>query len=258
VFFNLTDVISLGRQRILTFEKTKTMKTQFAPLNALRHVCTCALLTLPLLLLGTGAAQAQAQTKTNPPTAPGKDRPVTSGDSTMVRNARVYSIQFPGGSAENFFEFLRTNGFPSDNVLFAGQAALVHVPPFAVRHVRLLDVGKALELVTEGKLSVEVVEKGEQSDENIWRIKASPDAANITSRTIAMPRFFSRPDAIDHFAPIVDAAEKALVDAGSQIRGGRTHMLASEKIVIVVGPAAYVEAVSSALEAAEKVVEATR
>jgi len=106
------------------------------------------------------------------------------------------------------------------------------------------------------------VEKGEQSDENIWRIKASLGPADITTRTCAMPNFFRQADAVGRFVPIVHAAEDALAKgyvtaAGRERRvSGQTHMLPPEKIAIVVGPSAYVEAVSSALEAAEKVAAA--
>jgi hypothetical protein len=219
-------------------------------LNTLQRFCAACL--LGLLPIRTGQAQAQ----TNLPST----RPVVRGDSTMVRNARVYSIKFPGGTAAEFFEFLRTNGFASDNVLFAGKAASVQIPAFEVRHVRLTDVGKALETVSEGRLNVEVVEKGEQTDENIWRIKSSPGGARITAKTCAMPHFFRKPDAIGRFQPIVNAAAEAVAKdldlADGAKHEGRTHMLPNEKIVIVVGPATYVEAVTSALEAVEKVAAA--
>src|SRR2546423_10621425 len=115
------------------------------------------------------AITARAQNTTNSPTP----RPVTTSSSSMIKGAEVYSIKFPGGSAADFFEFLRTNGFANDDVLFAGRAARIHIPPFSVRHVRLKDVAKSIELVSEGRLNVEIVEKGVQSDENIWRIRAS-------------------------------------------------------------------------------------
>ena len=180
----------------------------------------------------------------------------------MIKGAEVYSIKFPGGSAADFFEFLRTNGFANDNVLFAGRAARIHIPPFSVRHVRLKDVAKSIELVSEGRLNVEIVEKGVQSDENIWRIRASDEALPIRTKTCAMPNFFNRrgPNAELRIPVIVEAVEKVLGQqldiSGRTHENGSAHVLGEQKIVVVVGPDQYVEAVSSALEAAEKVAAA--
>jgi hypothetical protein len=231
------------------------MKSNFTTFNVVRLIFGgSALLILPWI--GTVRTQAQTQGQLTERPAP-PSRPVSSGNSVMVKNATVYSIQFPGGTAGDFFEFLRTNGFVSDNVLFAGKAASTQISSFTLRHVRLTDIGKALELLSEGRLSVEVVEKGEQSDENIWRIKVAPDTAKVVTRSCAMPHFLRRPDAVDRLEPIVNAAEreleKGLIMAGGLKRSGHTHMMGPEKIVIVVGPVEYVDAVSSALEAAEKV-----
>ncbi len=178
----------------------------------------------------------------------------------MARNAIVYSIKFPGGTAAEFFEFLRTNGFANDNVLFAGKAASVSIPAFSVKNVRLKDVAKSLDLISEGRLSVEVVEKGEESDENIWRIKPSEGASPLRTKTCPMPSFFRNPGAPKRISGIVDSVEQVvareLEHSGRTRENGHAHMLENEKMVVVVGPAAYVEALSSALEAAEKVAAA--
>jgi hypothetical protein len=226
------------------------MKTHFFSFEPFRHLLAAAISGLVLM----GAARAQTQSPAAPP------RPVTSSDSTMVKGARVYSIKFPGGNAGEFFDFLRTNGFASDNILFAGRAATIHVPPFAVRHVRLKDVAKSLELVTEGRITVEVVEKGEQSDENIWRVKASEAASPIRTKTCPMPNFFQGAKAAERISVIVKSVEEILtmeLDLSGQTRErASAHTLDSERIVVVVGPQAYIEAVGSALEAAEKVAAA--
>jgi hypothetical protein len=75
-----------------------------------------------------------------------------------------------------------------------------------------------------------------------------------------MANFFHTPNAVERVPVIVDSVETAvlagLANSGRADEGGSTHTLAAEKIVVVVGPEAYVEAVSSALEAAEKVATA--
>src|SRR2546426_743560 len=123
------------------------MKTHQFPFKLSSQFCGIAIFALLTLLL---AASSGAQTQTNHAPPEPLQRPVTASDSTMVRGARVYSIKVPGEKAAEFFQFLRTNGFANDNILFAARAGRTHVPPFEVNHVRLKDVAKAIELVTEG------------------------------------------------------------------------------------------------------------
>lgn len=234
------------------------MKTCFSLFN-MPFVRSVAAGTLVL------AATAYAQTPTNPqPELPQADRPpeppkgpVTISSSRIAGGVSVYSINFPGGTAASFFELLRTNGFPNDNVLFAGLAAKTEVPSFSVSNVWLKDIAKSLELVTAGRLSVEVVLKGQESEQNFWRVKIAENAPPLKARTCAMTFFFSRPNAEKRISEITETVEMVVARQldllGRPHEHGSTHTIASEKIVVVVGPEAYVEAVSSALEAAEKV-----
>jgi hypothetical protein len=207
----------------------------------------------------TLASTAYSQTPANRP-AETPEAPVTAAGSRVVGGVLVYSINFPGGTAANFFELLRTNGFAGDNVLFAGRAANTGVPAFSVRNVRLEEIGKALEVVTADRLSVEVVPKGKDSDENFWRVKVAENAPPLKARTCALPILFSRPNAqkrIDQIIGTVDQVVAKQLDlVGRPYERGISHTIPTEKIVVVVGPEAYVEAVSSALEAAEKVATA--
>ncbi len=229
-----------------SFRKAKHMNTRLISLKIL-------LLWAATVIAACVSTPTRAQSDTNP--AP--NRPVTRSISSNVRGAVVYSISFPGGSASAFFDFLSTNGFASDNVLFAGRAAQVWVPPFTVSRVRLKDVAKSLELVTGGRLNVEVVENGPESDENIWRIKMSESAAPLKARSCAMPYFFRTGGTEKRVGEITEQVERLLNvqsdESGRAAERGITRTLTSEKMVVVVGSEAYVEAVSSALEAAEKV-----
>ncbi len=217
-----------------------------------------SLFQIPLLWSVTAtalalAAPAYSQTPTNSP----PERPVTISSSQILGGMPVYSINFPGGTAASFFELLRANGFAGDNVLFAGRAANTGVPAFSVRNVWLKDIAKSLELVTAGRLSVEVVPKGQESEQNFWRVKIAENAPPLKTRTCALPNFFSRPNAEQRISEITETGERVVAQQldvlGRPYERGTTHTIASEKIVVVVGPEAYVDAVSSALEAAEKV-----
>src|SRR5436190_3466596 len=199
--------------------------------------------------------------QTNPPAPPAQK--VSQRPSTMIRNATVYSIEFPGGTAREFFKFLQTNGFASDTVLFSKGAAEVPLPDFTLRNVRLPDVAQALALLSEDRLKVELKEAGPASDVNVWGIRVAESIHDVRSRACAMPNLFRRQDAPERVAGIADSVQRAVAEgmetAGNR-RGlplrGTVHTLRSEKIVVVVGIEAYVEAVAGALEAAEKAASA--
>jgi hypothetical protein len=176
---------------------------------------------------------------------------VVRSDSSIMKGGHVYSVRYPGGAASELFKFLGTNGFAADNVLFAARAGEVWIPAFTVNNVRLKELAKSIEFLTEGKLSVEAVERGPESDVNIWRIKLSDSGAVTRTRACAVPQLLAKKVRIQS---IVDEVRQ-LLQAEGVSSPGAIKVLEEEKIVVAVGGAAYVEAVSSALEAAELVAE---
>jgi hypothetical protein len=228
------------------------MKTYQLSLNFRRLLWNAGL----ICLTATGTAKARSDTdalSAQPPAGP-----VSRSDSKLVAGAKVYSIRYPGGTASGFFNFLRTNGFASDEVLFAGRAGDVHIPDFTVKNVRLRDVAKAIELVTEDRLIVDLQQSGELSDVNVWRIKVTDAASHIKTKSCAMPKFLrieANRRRISEIAEKVAQTLSVMIDSGHN-RGpaatGTIQTLESEKIVVVLGSEAYVEAVAGALEAAEK------
>ena len=183
--------------------------------------------------------------------------------STIFNGVQVYSIRFAGGTASEFFKFMRTNGFARDTILFAGRAGEIHIPSFTVSNVRLKEVARSIEFVAEGKLNVEIVEQGDASDVNVWRIKlANPMASDqLKTRACALPQLLAGSKGRERVERIVDEVAKALMEGAYSIYGddarrpqGSIRILESEKIVVALGMEAYVEAVASALDAAERVV----
>ena len=182
-------------------------------------------------------------------------------DSSTLKNVQVYSIRFPGGELSKFFRFMRTNGFASDTVLFAGRAGEIYIPEFAVANVQLKEVAKSIEFVAESKITVELVEAPQGGDVNIWRIKLADEASNqIKTKACAVPHLLTGTKANDRVSQLVEKVLIALIEGADRIYHndaqrprGRITILESEKIVVAVGTEAYVEAVASALEAAEHV-----
>jgi hypothetical protein len=187
---------------------------------------------------------------------------VIRSESSILKGLQVYSISFPGGTASEFFKFMRTNGFANDTILFAGRADEVYVPDFTVRNVRLKEVAKSVEFVTEGKLVVEMVEQLEAGDVNIWRVKLADrtSGSQLKTKACALPHLLVGAKAKEHVQEIVKKVFGALAVGADSLYPhqslpppGNATILESEKIVVAVGSEAYVEAMASALEAAEKV-----
>jgi hypothetical protein len=194
--------------------------------------------------------------------APNPPPYVVQSQSSILRGVPVYSIRFPGGRISDFFAFMRTNGFAGDTILLAGNAGRVHIPEFTVSSVQLKEVAKSLEFVAESKIIVELVESPLAGDANVWRIKLVDRMSSnqIKTKACAVPNILTGDKARDRVWNIVKEVSYALAegteilyrDQSSRPEGG-IRILESEKVVVAVGEEAYVEAVISALEAAEKV-----
>src|SRR5436190_6080450 len=189
------------------------------------------------------ARTVQAQPTTNTANAF-----VTNAPSVVMHNTMVYSLRFPGGTASSFFNFLGTNGLSKDTVLLAGRSGECYIPPFTVNNVRLKEVAKCIELLTEGALQVELVEMGEASDVNIWRVKSGIEMASVKTRACAMPNLLASKNADEHIGRIIDTVRTGLdhegdmPGRGGNLAQGHTYTLGPEKIVVVMGTETYVEA----------------
>jgi len=205
---------------------------------------------------------ATIQAAPNPPPRVVPPPQVIASQSAIQRGVQVYSIRFPGGRISDFFAFMRTNGFAGDTVLFAGDAGRVYLPEFSVSNVQLKEVAKSIEFVTESKIVVDLVEPPLAGDANVWRIKPMDGTSGdqLKTRACAVPHLLTGTNAKDHVREIVHQVTIALVEGTERFfrnessrPKGDVRILESEKIVVAVGTEAYVEAMSSALEAAEKV-----
>jgi hypothetical protein len=224
------------------------MKTKPHPAVIQRFLCL-----LPFLAL---ALSTPLHAATNTPAAE-----LMRTGSSVLSGVTVYSIRFPGGKMSDFFTFLRTNGFSNDTILFAGESRRVHLPAFTVSNLQLKEVAKSIEFVAEGRITVELVEAHEAGN-NIWRIKPAgltlPGA--LKTRSCAVPHLLSRQTGEKGVRELLDLISDRLFATSASLSGGQSpgsdgifSVLTEEKIVVAMGTEAYVEAITSALEAAEKV-----
>ena len=212
----------------------------------LKFVCVLTLISAPTILTAAETSKPKGE--------------VRRTASKMVSNTFVYSIRFPGGKASDFFAFLRTNGFGEDSVLFARRADHVYIPAFTLNNVRLKEVGKSLEMLTEDQLAVELVEAGEASDVNIWRVKFPVSESLIKTKACGMPFLLRDKKGQQRVSEIAHTVERILLDqmeregrSGNRVIRGNARILDQEKIVVIVGSDSYVEAIAAALEKAEEV-----
>ena len=191
------------------------------------------------------------------------DRIFPPGAGTSTRTY-YYDIDYPGGNIKNFFDFWRKNGFTNDSFLFAGDVNRVYISPFKIKGARLNEIAKSIEFVAGGALNVEVVEKEARDQGNLWRVKFADVAGSsqIKTRATALPTLFAGPKPEERIRKITDRVEDTLVRVANEVNHadlggphGRFTIIDSEKTIVAVGTEAYVEAITSALEAAEKVAE---
>jgi hypothetical protein len=213
------------------------------------HSVTLALAFVSLLTVVTTHGQ------TNQPSASVHVvyRNILPGAGTSERKY-YYDIDYPGGNIGEFFRFWRKNGFTNDSVILVGDLNRVYINAFKIKDAHLNEIAKSIESISEGQLSVEVVDKTASDRGNIWTVKNAGGLGRIKTRSCALPAIFSGPNPTERIANMSDQVQMLLDSSGVSGRG-RVQILASEKIVVVVGTEAYVEAMTGVLEAAEKVAE---
>jgi hypothetical protein len=182
--------------------------------------------------------------------------------ASEVTSPVFYDIDFRGGTTESFFRLLNSNGFTNDDVLVEDQVNSVRIPAFVLRSVPLSEIARSIEFVSRGALTVKATEKQPHVPNGgiIWRVgmnKASA-AGRLKAKTCALPRLLRTSAGTALAEKIITTAVGVLEKAAHRLnvpRGESTEgdfkILQNEFIIVVVGTEAYVETVSSALEAAE-------
>ena len=211
------------------------------------------------------ATMARAQPKQGSASVHSVSNSVTGVPWGDLKNF-YYDIDFTGGDTGYFFKFWRSNGFTNDSVILVGNVDRVYINAFKIKDAKLTEVAKAIESISEGQLNVEVVNTTTSNRGNIWTVKMADTATSnqIKTRSCALPSIFSGANPKERIEKMTDQVYHTLMESldmmdyhGKRL-WGRVQILDAEKIVVVVGTEAYVEAITGALEAAEKVAEAEK
>lgn len=178
-----------------------------------------------------------------------------------------YSLKFDGGDVEAMEQTLKSK-FPSDNVVIAPSAKHIPLGAFEVRGVQLKELGKTIEFLSEGRLTVEVVPGDGAMVGNIWRI-ASKNAAdslatvNLKMRSVAAPHLFAENEKLERVLKDAERLENHRMDrilrsaaVGSGNFSGVAHTdlkpLREQKVIVLIGSEDGISGMESFIKAAEQ------
>lgn len=183
-------------------------------------------------------------------------------------STKLYSMKFSGGSVEAMSKELKA-AFPKDNVVVSSSLQHLNghgIGEFEVRDVRLKELGRTIEFLSDGKLIVEVVESEDGSTGNIWRfgsLLANTPASVFTlqMRSVAAPYLFRDKEKAERVGKDATNAEagrlKRILEttrAGYNdiVGGARVELLPDQHLFVIVGSEAGIAGMEGFIKAAEQ------
>jgi len=188
--------------------------------------------------------------------------------TTTEKGVQLFSMRFQTASVVRLQSTLQ-RAFPRDNVVVGASAEQVELPFFEIRNVRLSELARTIEFLSEGRLSVEVVEKDADMPGNVWRIaaKSSPaPAAAVKMRSVAAPHLFADEKKLDRVQRDAEEMEKmrlGIVENGRMGLQGvdpitqrvietQVKRLTSQRVFVLIGSEDGVAGMEGFIKAAEQ------
>ena len=211
----------------------------------------CAALLAALILVPTVHAQAE-----EPP--PAKAWAVGS-----EKSGRLYSVNFEGGLIR-YFKPLWTNAFTNDNFLITSSAERVELPSFQMRDMTLPELARSIAFLSQGALTVEVVERNGGVQGNIWRVaRPSQEALSqkVKMRAVAAPHLFANEDTTSRFLKDAERVQREVAETFSyleRLENSRPLMsaqikpLVGQRVFVLVGTEEGISGLESIIKAAEQ------
>lgn len=218
--------------------------------NTRRSLTACVFSAVTLLLAPVLPAQSE-------PTAPEVSKP---------DNPQLYSMKFTGGGVESLEKQLK-EAFPKDNVVVAPSAKYMKLglSDFEIRDVRLNELGKTIEFLSDGKLLVEISERDGGAPSNTWRIGSRLATTPATlfqlkMRSVAAPCLFGSDKAksVQNAAADLEALRlKRILESdragyNEVVGGARVELLPEQNIMVIIGSEDGVAGMESFIKAAEQ------
>ena len=179
----------------------------------------------------------------------------------------LYSMKFDGRDVESLEQKLKSE-FPSDNVVVAPSARYVRLAAFEVRNVRLQELGKTIEFLSEGRLTVDVTARVKGTSGNIWHIGSKRAAgpavtAIVKMRSVAAPNLFGNEESVKRIITEANELENFRlrnIEETAIVRGGdfsgvvKTEIrpLMAQKVFVLVGNEEGIAGVESFIKATEQ------
>ena len=211
----------------------------------------CAALLAALILVPNVHVQAEEE-------SPAKAWSV--GNET---SGSLYSINFEGGSV-SALKRVWMNAFTNDNFLITAAAEGVNLRPFQVRDMKLTELARSIAFLSQGALSVEVVEHNVGVPGHIWRVGRPTQeslAQKVKMRAVAAPHLFANHETLSRFLEEAEKVQRQVADTFAYLEKLENSMplmsaqikpLEGQRVFVLVGTEEGISGIESLIKAAEQ------
>jgi hypothetical protein len=197
-----------------------------------------------------------------PATPPAKEKPANASVDRNPNLGSFYSMKFDGGSMTHLKQVWK-EAFTNDNFVMTESARNMRLPPFEILNVRLTEVARSIAFLSQGALTVEVVDQSAVPAGNIWRI-GTPTAAETSTvrmRAVATPYLFGGGTAtLKRLLEAADKIERERLEytQGEVMQGllpknrpTQITPLPEQKVVVLIGTENGIAGLESFIQASE-------
>jgi hypothetical protein len=174
-------------------------------------------------------------------------------------------MKFDGGRVSDLEQVWKA-AFTNDNFVVTESAERVRLPAFEIRNVRLTELAQSIAFLTEGELTVEVVDQVAAGAGNIWRIgrPSSGEAQAVKMRAVAAPHLFADQAMVKKVMEGAKEIEREKIqyahDRSSMLGGSRISNdgwtsvipLSDQNVFVVIGTENGVAGIESFIQASEQ------
>lgn len=179
------------------------------------------------------------------------------------KNGSLYSMNFEAGSVKDIRR-VWMNTFTNDNFLVTPSAEDVNLRGFQMRDMTLPELARSIAFLSQGALTVEVVERNAGMPGNIWRIaRPSQEALSqkIKMRAVAAPRLFANKEDLSRFIEEANMVQSQVARTFAYLEklenplshmGAEIKPLEGQRVFVLVGTEEGIAGIESLIKAAEQ------
>ena len=179
------------------------------------------------------------------------------------KSTPLYSLNFEGGSLVTL-KGIWTNAFPNDNFLTTAGAERVELSAFQIHDMSLTELARSIAFLSQGLLSVEVVDRTNGVPGNIWRVSGTSQEAlsrSFKMRAVPAPHLLADEKTLARFLEQAEGVQRQLLytfsdlqKSGSPVQWMVTQILPlkEQRVLVLVGTEEGVSGFESLIKAAEQ------